>query len=127
MPESFQPLSRLWPIESNSYWTFGVTFSTIEVKTPLVADLSLTNERILVSLSDGREISVPLTWFPRLLHATACERTDFRLVGDGSGINWPQLDEDISVRNLIDERPSAESQKSLQRWLAARKTGDHKD
>jgi hypothetical protein len=54
-----------------------------------------------VSLADGRKISIPLTWFPRLLHATANQRQNFELLGDGEGIHWPDIDEDLSVGGLL--------------------------
>ena len=75
-----------------------------------------------VDLSDGRSIAVPLSWYPRLTHAAAAERRDWRLIGEGSGIHWPGLDEDISVASsLLAGRPSGESGESLKRWLSTRK------
>ena len=71
-------------------------------------------------LSDGRTISVPLDWFPRLVHSTTEERRNWRFIGKGQGIHWPDLDEDISVEGLLAGRPSGESQGSLKRWLEAR-------
>ena len=82
--------------------------------------LSLTDESLTVELSDGRTISVPLSWYPRLVHATPGERDNWRLIGYGEGIHWPDLDEDISVENVILGKPSGESQRSLQRWLEQR-------
>jgi len=114
---------RLLPIENNLSWTFGMTISGTDIKLPSVTDVSLTDERLNISLSDGRDISVPVVWYPRLMHATTVERSDWRLIGDGSGIHWPQLDEDISVRNVIDGRRSVESQQSLQRWFKSRDDG----
>ena len=73
-----------------------------------------------LTLSDGRTISVPIAWYPRLSHGTSEERGQWRLIGDGRGIHWPSLDEDISVENLIAGRPSGESQTSLKLWLAQR-------
>jgi hypothetical protein len=69
---------------------------------------------------DGRTIIVPLGWYPRLYHGTAKERKHWRLIGQGEGIHWPHLDEDISVVNLLTGRASGESQQSLQRWLERR-------
>ena len=67
-------------------------------------------------------ISVPLTWFPRLLHGTPAERENWRFIGDGEGIHWPELDEDIEVRHLLLAGiPSQESQHSLQMWLESRR------
>jgi hypothetical protein len=80
-----------------------------------------SEDTLSVELSDGRSISVPLAWFPRLLHGTAAERENWTLIARGEGIHWPDLDEDISVASLLAGRPSAESPASLQRWLAARK------
>ncbi len=71
-------------------------------------------------LKDRRSVSVPLAWFPRLLHGTAAERGNWELLGDGEGIHWPDLDEDISVEGLLAGLPSRESQRSLGQWLARR-------
>ncbi|GDY24067.1 hypothetical protein LBMAG56_54140 [Verrucomicrobiota bacterium] len=81
---------------------------------------SLSLGSLRVELSDGRIVSAPLAWFPRLQHGTVAERNHWRLIGGGEGINWPDLDEDISVENLLAGQPSGESQKSLQRWLDTR-------
>ena len=81
---------------------------------------TLTEETLTVELSDGRVISVPLAWYPRLVHATAEERDNWRLIGNGEGIHWPELDEDISVENIILGKPSGESPRSLKRWLEER-------
>ena len=75
---------------------------------------------LTVELSDGRSISAPLAWYPRLLHGTREERANWRLVGRGMGIHWPALDEDISVENLLTGKASGESQRSLKRWLEQR-------
>ena len=97
-----------------------MTTSATDTKLPNAIAVAFSDNGLKVSLSDGRDISVPIVWFPRLMHATPGELSDWRLVGDGSGIHWPQIDEDISVKNIIDGRPSVESQRSLQRWLASR-------
>jgi hypothetical protein len=73
-----------------------------------------------VDLSDGRSISVPLAWFPRLLYATQKERNNWRLIGSGHGIHWEDIDEDISVEGLIAGKPSGESQTSFEKWLKKR-------
>src|SRR4026207_1914287 len=85
-------------------------------------DVSLTTEEISVDLQDGRTIIAPLGWYPRLVHATSKERNNWRLIGTGTGIHWPDLDEDISIGNLLLGQPSGESQRSLQKWLAGRTT-----
>ncbi len=85
----------------------------------------VTKEDITVQLMDGRTIIVPLVWYPRLNHATAKERNNWKLIGDGEGIHWNDLDEDISVRNLLLGQPSGESQKSFERWLKNRTKRKH--
>lgn len=80
----------------------------------------LTNDTVTVELSDGRSISVPLAWFPRLVHATPAERKNWRLIGRGRGIHWDTLDEDISIDGLLAGKLSGESQASFKKWLTAR-------
>ena len=81
----------------------------------------VTDDTLTVDLVDGRSVSVPLTWYPRLLHGSPEERRKWQLIARGEGIHWPDLDEDISVSSLIAGRPSAETAVSLPRWLAGRK------
>jgi hypothetical protein len=83
--------------------------------------VSVTDDSLTVELSDGRTISVPLAWYPRLTYATRDERNRWRLIGRGEGIHWPDLDEDISVEGVLAGRPSGESQRSLKRWLELRR------
>ena len=83
----------------------------------------ITNECLLVNLSNGRSISVPLSYYPRLLHGTREERNNWSLIGKAEGIHWPDLDEDISVENLLMGKPSGENQGSLQKWLKERECG----
>ncbi len=87
---------------------------------PLATGVQVTDETLTVELADGRTVSVPTMWYPRLNHASAEERQDWELIGDGSGIHWHQIDEDIRVEALLAGRGSAESQESLRRWLAKR-------
>ncbi len=87
----------------------------------LATAVAVTGDTLTVDLTDGRRISAPLAWYPRLLHATSEERSNWQLVARGEGIHWPAVDEDISVASIIAGRPSAESAPSLQRWLDARK------
>ena len=82
--------------------------------------VTITGDALKVELSDGCSISVPLAWYPRLLNGTPEERSQWRLIGGGTGIHWPELDEDISVENLLTGRASGESQRSLKRWLEQR-------
>lgn len=85
--------------------------------------MSLTDDELVVELVDGRTITVPLTWYPRLAHGTPAERANWRLIGEGEGIHWPDVDEDISIEGLLAGRRSGETQASLRRWLESRKTG----
>ena len=82
--------------------------------------VTLSEDSLAVDLSDGRTVSVPLVWYPRLLHASASERRNWRLIAGGEGIHWPDLDEDLSVEGIVLGRASGESQASLKRWLDAR-------
>ena len=76
--------------------------STSAVKLDATAiDVAVTDERLIVTLADGRELSAPLAWFPRLSEATAEQRQKWRLIGRGRGIHWPEVDEDISVASLL--------------------------
>jgi hypothetical protein len=77
-------------------------------------------DTLIVDLEDGRSISAPLVWYPRLLHATKSERQNWRLIGNGEGVHWNDLDEDISIQNILEGQPSGESQESFKKWLAAR-------
>ncbi len=81
----------------------------------------VTDDTLTVDLVDGRTVSVPLAWYPRLAHGTPADRSNWRLVGRGEGIHWVDLDEDISVESLLAGRASAESQSSLEKWLQSRR------
>jgi len=83
--------------------------------------MTVSEEALTVDLVDGRTIIVPLMWYPRLWHGTAEERSHFEIVGDGSYIHWPDLDEDLTVAGLLAGRRSGESPQSLKRWIEARK------
>lgn len=82
---------------------------------PLAYEVEVTDNELLVWLVDGRRIAVPLVWFPRLLHATAEARQAWRLIGDGMGVHWPEVDEDVSVEGLIRGIPSVEYTRAAQR------------
>ena len=64
-------------------------------------DVALTDDRLTVTLADGRELAVPLSWFPRLREATEAQRRNWRFIGRGQGIHWPEVDEDVSVASLL--------------------------
>ena len=85
-----------------------------------VNNVVITGDNLTVELNDGRSISAPLAWYPRLLHGTPEERKNWRLIGNAEGIHWPDLDEDISIQNLLLGRPSGESQDSFKEWLDIR-------
>ena len=80
----------------------------------------VTDDTLAVDVNDGRTISVPLAWYPRLLHGTPEERNNWRFIGEKEGIHWPDLDDDISVENLLMGKPSGESQSSFKGWLESR-------
>ena len=96
--------------------------STADTQSPTAASINVDDETLFVDLSDGRTISVPLAWYPRLASGTQEERATWRMIGGGRGIHWPDLDEDVSVDDLLAGRPSGESQTSLKRWLDERKS-----
>jgi hypothetical protein len=92
----------------------------VEIRIPEALDVLLTDDTLSVDLSDGRSISVPIAWFPRLLHSSEQERNNWQFIGKGQGIHWEDIDEDISIEGLIAGRPSGESQESFKKWLAKR-------
>ncbi len=71
-----------------------------------VVEVACTEDKLIVDLADGRSISVPMAWYPRLLHATALERDNWQIAGAGFGIHWPDIDEDLSVEGLLRGAPS---------------------
>ena len=101
----------------------GMTISEVKTQEIRALKLRLTSKRMTVELSDGRHLSVPLDWFPRLTHASKAERENWILFGEGSSIHWPDLDEDIGVDGLLAGHPSGESKRSFNRWLKAKKEG----
>ena len=92
----------------------------IETAALRITGVTVTDEELAVDLADGRSLAVPLGWYPRLVHGTADERSQYELLGGGRGIHWPLLDEDISLDNLLGGQPSGESARSFQHWLARR-------
>ena len=95
-----------------------------EMQIARVQHVAVTEDSLTIDLVDGRTISAPLAWYPRLLHGSQKERNNWRLIGGGEGIHWPDLDEDISVENLLAGKSSGESQRSLKRWLEKRTAQD---
>ena len=99
-----------------------MSISAVEIKIPDAENVRVTEDTLSVDLSDGRSISVPLEWFPRLVHATPAERNNWRLIGRGHGINWEDIDEDVSVEGLLAGKSSGESQTSFKKWLNQRQS-----
>jgi hypothetical protein len=98
----------------------GMRISTVRAEVPVAESVTVTEDTLRVDLSDGRTISVPLAWFPRLMHGTKKERNNWRLIGKGYGLHWEDLDEDINVENLLLGQGSGESQLSFRKWLSSR-------
>lgn len=97
-----------------------MTTSPIEHGPTVAQRVRVSADTLHVDLADGRSIAVPLEWYPRLANGTAAERNNWRFIGRGEGIHWPELDEDISVDNLLSGARSGESQRSFKQWLASR-------
>ena len=89
-------------------------------KTVLVLGVRVTDDTLVVDFDDGRSVSLPLAWYPRLQRGTEKERATWRLCGAGQGIHWPLLDEDLSAEGLLAGRRSGESEASFSRWLKTR-------
>ena len=94
--------------------------STVDLEIPRAVGVEVDADALMATLADGRVIAAPLAWFPQLLHADADERRNWRLIGDGLGVHWPDLDEDVSIEGLLAGGPSSEGPQSLQRWPEAR-------
>jgi hypothetical protein len=97
-----------------------MSISATDIRDARALDVRVNADNIVVELIDGRTLTVPLAWFPRLWHGSEEERADFEIIGDGSYIHWPRLDEDLSVAGMLAGRRSRESSDSLKRWLAGR-------
>lgn len=89
---------------------------------PIAVSVEIDDEQLSVRLADGRTIAAPIEWYPRLAHATLAERNNIELLGQGSAIGWPLIDEHLSVESILAGRPSGEGRESIARWLAARST-----
>ncbi len=100
-----------------------MTTLTLELTVPEVEKVDVSEDSLSVALADGRRISLPLAWYPRLFHASERERQNFRIIGKGEGIHWPDIDEDISIENILSGKISAETLQSFERWLKSRKSG----
>ncbi len=98
-----------------------MTTSSVVMETAAAQNVRVTDRALIVELRDGRVVSVPLAWYPRLAEGSPSERRRWELLGPGIGIHWPDLDEDISIEGLLQGLPSGESATSLDRWRASRK------
>lgn len=87
---------------------------------PRIDHVHVSESALNVYLADGRTLSCPLAWFPRLVHGTMAERNNYELVGEGDAIHWSDLDEDVDLARLFEGGNSVESEDSVQRWLASR-------
>jgi hypothetical protein len=101
-----------------------MSISAVEAIAFAATQVTVTDDTLTVELSDGRTISAPLAWYPWLFHGTAEERGRWRLIGQGRGIHWLDLDKDISVENLLAGKRSGESQRSFGKCLARRTMGE---
>ena len=98
-----------------------MTSLAVEDQEPRAQEITITGDSLSVDLMDGRTIIVPIVWYPRLWHGTPEERNNFEIIGDGTLLHWPDLDEDLSVDGILAGRRSGENKKSLKRWLEKRK------
>ncbi len=96
-----------------------MTTLTLETE-PLATQIEVTDEKLIVNLVDGRSLMIPLSWYPRLLHATQEERENWEILGDGYAIAWDDLDEHIGIEGLLAGKSSGESERSFERWLTSR-------
>lgn len=85
-----------------------------------IVDVTVSDDSLSVDLEDGRSVTVPIGWYPRLAYATPAERANFEISGAGYGIHWPDLDEDIGVEGLLIGKKSTENPASFARWLQQR-------
>ena len=92
----------------------------VEAQEPRARDIAVGDDSLTVHFVDGRTLIVPLLWFPRLWHGTDAERKTFETSGEGAFIHWPELDEDLSVADLVAGLRSGETPESLRKWLDRR-------
>jgi hypothetical protein len=104
-----------------------MNISAVEIEIPYAVGLHVSEDTLSVDLSDGRTISVPLGWYPRLEHASPEEVANWRFIGKGQGVHWEDLDEDISVEGLLAGTVSGETQASFKKWLEGRKSRSTRD
>lgn len=95
----------------------GMNSAAVTLMLAKIIDVTVTDDTLTVDLEDGRTISVPIGWYPRLAHGTPAERSNVVVSGAGYGLHWPELDEDIGVEGMLLGKRSMESQASFTRWL----------
>ncbi|MCE2494672.1 MAG: DUF2442 domain-containing protein [Alphaproteobacteria bacterium] len=100
-----------------------MAISTVSIDVPGAITIDVTGDSLTAELSDGRTISVPLAWYPRLIHATPEERNNWEIHAEGRHLHWPDLDEDLSIEMLVTGQKSGESRRSFNQWLAAKRSG----
>ncbi len=94
--------------------------TTLTLEADPIATIEITDTHLIAELTDGRTLSVPLAWYPRLLHGTVTERLNWELLGNGEAIEWADLDEHIALDGLLAGRKSGESGRSFNLWLDSR-------
>jgi hypothetical protein len=94
--------------------------SATEIEEARAQEVRVGADSLVVELVDGRTLTVPLAWFPRLWYGSEEERARFEILGDGRYVHWPDLDEDLTIAGMLAGRRSGESADSLKRWLASR-------
>lgn len=92
----------------------------VEIQEARAQNVTVGENSLTIDLIDGRTVIVPLAWYPRLWYGTPKERSNFEIIGDGTLMHWPDLDEDLSVSGILAGRRSGESQQSLKKWLEER-------
>lgn len=96
------------------------SLAVVEVAESRTRQVQVTKDMLIVELVDGRILSVPLVWYPRLWYGAPEERANIVLLGEGTILHWPELDEDLSVRGLLLGKRSGEARESLRQWLKSR-------
>ncbi len=99
----------------------GTISATVTLTLPEIMSVIITDDTLSVDLDDGRTISIPIVWYPRLAYGTPEERNNFQISGAGYGIHWINLDEDIGIEGLLLGKKSMESPSSFKRWLQKHK------
>jgi len=99
----------------------GMLSAMVTLALARIVNVMITDDTLSVDLEDGRTVSVPIGWYPRLAYGTPAERANFQISSAGYGIHWPDLDEDIGVKGLLLGKRSMESPSSFERWLQRRK------